>query len=172
MSTMAVRLRNADQMMTRAEAKADGIHLVFADGRTGVVPFADIDELKEQNKLVGLDLPNPYTLVLHLSGGESTEIPWDFARDYCDPSYRPRMEAIAAEGRRVMGHRIRSLRADAGLTQEELSGRAGIGRVTLVRLEHGEQSPRYETLMALASALNVPVQRLLVDETGDSDVQG
>ena len=35
-----------------------------------------------------------------------------------------------------------------------LASAAGIGRVTLVRLEGGEQSPRYETLMAIARALD------------------
>jgi transcriptional regulator with XRE-family HTH domain len=36
-------------------------------------------------------------------------------------------------------------------------GAAGIGRVTLVRLDRGEQSPRYETLVALARVLGRPV---------------
>jgi transcriptional regulator with XRE-family HTH domain len=40
------------------------------------------------------------------------------------------------------------------MTQEQLAERAGVGRITLLRIEKGEQSPKYDTLIALASALN------------------
>lgn len=97
--------------------------------------------------------------------GATAEIPWDFARHYCDPSYRPRVETVAAAGRQSIGSRIRSLREAARMTQEELSSRAGIGRVTLVRIEKGEQSPRYETLVALSRALGIPLAELLLAES-------
>jgi transcriptional regulator with XRE-family HTH domain len=35
---------------------------------------------------------------------------------------------------------------------------------TLLRLERGEQSPRYDTLLALAAALGKPVAALLAGE--------
>jgi len=59
---------------------------------------------------------------------------------------------------------VRALREAAGLTQEALAAAAGIGRVTLVRLEGGEQSPRYETLLALATALGRPLTDIVVPE--------
>ena len=89
--------------------------------------------------------------------GETVDFPWDFARHYCDASYRPRVEAVVAAGRRALGGRIRQLREPARMTQEELAAAAGIGRVTLVRIENGDQPPRYETLVALAGALGRPV---------------
>ncbi|MCL4540929.1 MAG: helix-turn-helix domain-containing protein [Chloroflexi bacterium] len=49
--------------------------------------------------------------------------------------------------------RIRQLRQAASASLMELATAAGIGRVALVRIENGEQSPRYETLVALAGAL-------------------
>ena len=64
----------------------------------------------------------------------------------------------------LVGSRIRQLREAARLTQEELATAAGIGRVTLVRIENGQQSPRYETLVALAGALGRPVAELLASE--------
>lgn len=76
------------------------------------------------------------------SRGARHEVPWDFARHYCDPSYRPRVEAIAERGRLSPGERVREMRTAAGMTQAQLASAAGIGRVTLVRLESGEQSPR------------------------------
>ena len=44
-----------------------------------------------------------------------------------------------------------------------LLGAAGFRRVTLVRLEKGEQTPRFKTLGAIAGALGVDVSDLLVD---------
>ena len=159
----AVLVRNADRMMTSANPTKDGIHLTFADGRRGMIPFADLPEIEDLSNLESIDLPNPYTVMLRNRQGGAVEIPWDFARHYCDPSYRPRSEAVAAVGRQSIGNRIRGLREAAGMTQEELSSNAGIGRVTLVRIENGEQSPRYETLIAVSRALGRPLAELLVD---------
>jgi DNA-binding XRE family transcriptional regulator len=154
-------VRNADRMMTAASPRKDGIELTFADGASGVVPFADIPEIGDASNLKAIELPNPYIIVLQNRNGEDAEIPWDFARHYCDTSYRPRVEAIAAEGRQAIGARIRALREAAGMTQQALASNAGIGRVTLVRLERGEQSPRYETLVALATTLGRPFGELV-----------
>ena len=110
----------------------------------------------------GIELPNPYEMVLNTAAGERVEIPWDFARHYCDESYRPTVEAIAMRGRQTLGQRIRQFRESAELTQEALAHSADIGRVTLVRLENGDQTPRFKTLNAIAQALGKPVQDLLV----------
>ena len=157
-----VLVRNADRMMTAAAVKKTGIHVNFADGLGGVIPFEVLPEIRNRSDLSSIELSNPYEIVLRSLDGTTVEIPWDFARPYCDSSYRPRVEAIAARGRQSIADRIRRLRELAGVTQEELSSRAGIGRVTLVRIEKGEQSPRYNTLMALSRALGVPPGDLLV----------
>ena len=151
-------------MMTAASPRKRGIHVVFADGCSGVIPFAEVPEIGDRSNLESMDIPNPYEIVLENGRGETVEIPWDFARHYCDPSYRPRMEALAGSGRQFIGDRIRRLREAAGMTQEEVASSAGIGRVTLVRIEKGEQSPRYETLIALSQALDCPISELLAAE--------
>jgi DNA-binding XRE family transcriptional regulator len=102
-------------------------------------------------------------MVLKTVRGERIEIPWDFARHYCDESYRPTVEAIAMRGRLTLGGRIRQFRESAGLTQEALAQAADIGRVTLVRLEKGEQTPRFKTLNAIAQALGRRVPEFLVE---------
>ena len=66
-------------------------------------------------------------------------------------------------GRLTLGQRVRRLRNSAGLSQDALAGAAGIGRVILVRLEKGEQAPRFKTLEAIARALGVGVSDLLVE---------
>ena len=158
-----VLVKNANRMMTTATLLDDGIELGFADGLKGLIPYAEVPGVKTRDGICGLELPNPYEMVLQAAGGENVEIPWDFARHYCDASYRPTVEAIAALGRRTVGERIRRCREATGLTQEALARAAHIGRVTLVRLENGEQSPRFKTLKAVAEALGVDAPDLLVE---------
>ena len=158
-----VLVKNANRMMTTATLLDDGIELSFADGLKGLIPYAKVPEVETREGISSLELPNPYEMVLRSAGGESVEIPWDFARHYCDASYRPTVEAIAALGRQTIGERVRRFRESAGLTQEALAKAADIGRVTLVRLENGEQSPRFKTLKAVAGALGVDAQDLLVE---------
>lgn len=157
-----VHLADADRMIVFVAESEDGIELRFADGAAGVIPLSVLPEVERGGGIKGLELSDPYEVVLTTNGGERTEIPWDFARHYCDRTYRPRVEAIARQGRQTMGRRIRELREQAGLTQAQLASRTSLGRVTLTRIEGGEQSPRFSTLSAIARALDVPVERLLV----------
>ena len=159
----AVLVKNANRMMTVASLLEDGIELSFADGSRGLIPYADVPEIKERAAVYSLELPNPYEMILGTARGEQVEIPWDFARHYCDASYRPTIEAIAMRGRETVGERIRQFRESAGMTQEGLAREANIGRVTLVRLERGEQTPRFKTLDAIAKALGIRIPELLVE---------
>jgi len=151
-------------MMTSATLRPEGIEVAFADGHRGLVPFSAIPEITSGAVLVSMEIASPYEITLRPAQGEAVELPWDFVRHYCDPGYRPRVEAVGTAGRQSIGSRIRELRESAGMTQDHLARAAGIGRVTLVRIERGEQSPRYETLTGLASALGIPVSGLLGDQ--------
>ena len=159
----AVLARNANRMMTVASLLEDGIELGFADGAMGLIPYSELPEIGERAALSALELSNPYELVLKTTQGATVEIPWDFARHYCEATYRPAIEAIAMRGRQTLGRRIRRLRNSSGLTQDALAGAAGIRRVTVVRLEKGEHTPRYKTLSAVARVLGVDVSELLVE---------
>ena len=132
------------------------------DGCSGLIPFSDLPEVARGVGFRDLELPTPYEMILTTVSGERSEIPWDFARHYCDPTYRPRIEAQARQTREDLGTRIRERREMAGWTEVELSSRAGIGRLTLVRIEKGEHSPRTETLMAIARALGAEVEDLIL----------
>ena len=159
-----VLVKNANRMMMVASLLEGGIELSFADGCTGLIPFDDIPEIEERTRVARLSLPNPYEMVLETKRGERIELPWDFARHYCDATYRPTVEAIAMRGRQTLSKRIRRLRETAGMTQQALASAAGIGRVTLVRIESGEQTPKYKTLSAIARALEKTVGEILVGE--------
>ena len=160
MSTTLVK--NADRMMSSASVLDEGLELTFVDGCSGLIPFSDLPEVAEGGGLKELELPTPYEMILITVNGGQSEIPWDFARHYCDPTYRPLIEAQARQSRESLGGRIRERREAAGLTQAELSSRAGVGRVTLTRIEKGEHSPRTATLTAIARALGAEVEDLIL----------
>lgn len=68
--------------------------------------------------------------------------------------------------------RIVALRKGKGLSQEKLAERASINLRTLQRLEKGETEPRGDTLRLIASALEVPVERLIAGPAATSGIAG
>ena len=64
--------------------------------------------------------------------------------------------------------RLRGVRERQALTQQELAERAGISRVTVVRLESGLDDPRPPTVRKLAVALGV-LPHELMGEAEDQD---
>jgi XRE family aerobic/anaerobic benzoate catabolism transcriptional regulator len=60
-----------------------------------------------------------------------------------------------------LAKRIKSLRADRGLTQASLAKRAGLTLGYIGKLETGHYDPQLSTLMKLAKALKVTVAELL-----------
>ncbi|MCR9064466.1 MAG: helix-turn-helix domain-containing protein [Cytophagales bacterium] len=53
----------------------------------------------------------------------------------------------------VLGQRIKKLREDAGLTQEQLAEKSGILRPNLVRIESGKYSTGIDIISQIAKAL-------------------
>ncbi len=62
---------------------------------------------------------------------------------------------------KTMAIRLKELRKERGMSQEELAARASISRTYLARLETARQDPTLSTLEKLAKALKVPVEKLL-----------
>ncbi len=61
----------------------------------------------------------------------------------------------------TIGSRIVFLRKQKGLTQEELSEKAGINLRTLQRIEKDETEPRSATLRMLCDTLHIPLEDLI-----------
>ena len=55
----------------------------------------------------------------------------------------------------VIGKTVRSLRGEAGLTQEELALASGLNTSEISNLERGWRNPRWETMKRLANGLGV-----------------
>ena len=56
--------------------------------------------------------------------------------------------------------KIKELRRQADMTQEELAKRSGLPQSHISRLENGQHSPSHATVEKLAGALNVPISEL------------
>lgn len=56
-----------------------------------------------------------------------------------------------------IGRNLARCRKRAGLTQEELSYRAGLHRTEIGLLERGERTPRADTIVKLAAAVSASV---------------
>ena len=63
--------------------------------------------------------------------------------------------------RKAFGLVISRLRVSRGLTQEKMSGLAGISRSHLAALESGEKTVRLDTLWNIAYALNLKPSELV-----------
>jgi len=157
--TVLTYVRGAERMITAARLVEDGVWVRFADEHEGVVPLGALALPGQVDRVV---VPRPHVIEIHLTNGAVEEVPWDFARDFVDEHYRARSEAATAAARLAFAERLRALRAERGVTQQVLANRAGLSRVSIARIETGEQLPRYRTLVALAGALGLPLDRLLV----------
>jgi transcriptional regulator with XRE-family HTH domain len=65
-----------------------------------------------------------------------------------------------AQDHRAFGRALRELRSRAGLTQEELAARVGIGVAYVSRLENGHRGARWHTVMRLLRALDATLADL------------
>jgi len=61
----------------------------------------------------------------------------------------------------IVGHNIRRIRTQAGLSQEELAYRAKLHRTYISSIERGERNVSIENIFAIAEALKVPPGDLL-----------
>lgn len=64
----------------------------------------------------------------------------------------------------TVGDRIRRLRLDRGLSQEQLAGLMFLERRTVHRIERGTRTLTLDRAVQIAQALDVPLWRLFRDE--------
>jgi methanogenic corrinoid protein MtbC1/DNA-binding XRE family transcriptional regulator len=75
----------------------------------------------------------------------------------------PRESPGAVEGYfERLGRRVQELRSARGWTQQQLADESGLDRTYISGLEHGKQNPTIGALLRLATALEAPLDRLVV----------
>jgi len=68
---------------------------------------------------------------------------------------------MSKDPKKKLGERIRSLRKEAGLSQEELADAAGLHRTYIGAIERGERNISLINIVQLARALRVKTADLL-----------
>lgn len=59
-----------------------------------------------------------------------------------------------------MNNRVKEYRTEAGLTQEQLAGKVGVSRQTIISIEKNKFDPSLSLAFDLAAALKVSVEKL------------
>jgi transcriptional regulator with XRE-family HTH domain len=77
------------------------------------------------------------------------------------------LDLLAEDATMTIADRIRQLRKEHGLTQEDLAAKAGLGIATIQRLERGE-SPSAATISSVAAAFALSPQALTKASTANS----
>ena len=79
-----------------------------------------------------------------------------------DKTSRPApLSAAYASAARSLGRRLRYLRGQLGVSQQELALKVGIHRTYISRLERGTVMPRLSTLVRLAMYLKIEIGQLI-----------
>ena len=60
--------------------------------------------------------------------------------------------------------KIRKMRKQQGLSQEQLAKNSGLSRYSIINFETGRRDPRVKDLKKIAKALNVSVKELISDK--------
>ena len=63
----------------------------------------------------------------------------------------------------LIGQVIQKCRLEKGMTQEVLSGLAGLDRTHYSKIERGLRSPTIDTLFKIAGALDIPPHQLMIE---------
>jgi len=63
----------------------------------------------------------------------------------------------------AVGKCVRELRLERQLSQEVLSGLAGLARSHVAMIESGAKQPNFETLWRIANALEIPPHQLVAE---------
>lgn len=69
-----------------------------------------------------------------------------------------------------IGNVIRQRRIQKGMTQELLSGLAGIARTHLTMIENGTKQPNFETIWKIALALDIKPSELVKEFEKELDI--
>lgn len=67
-----------------------------------------------------------------------------------------------------IGYTIAKRRSDMGMTQEAFAESIGISRVSVVRIENGDQAPKIETVVQICEALHITPNELFPSYLSDA----
>lgn len=148
-----------DEYRFRHVAVSSDAAVIFCEmdnGKTYAMPLHALDQAEDWDpkaKPKAIDIIHDgYAAIVKFDTGDTIDFPSDFVRHVCEPSYSHYKGRGAAAS--DVGGRIREIRKWRGLTLDALATRCGIAKPNLSRLETGKVTPKFETLRAIAAALD------------------
>lgn len=69
-----------------------------------------------------------------------------------------------SEVKKNIGYRVKQIRNNRGMTQETLSELIGIDPSALCRIENGQTYPKINTILSIASSLDIELYILFLDD--------
>lgn len=69
----------------------------------------------------------------------------------------------------TFARRLKRLRQEAGMSQEDVARKAGVSLSTIVKLEAGNVEPTWATVRAIAKAIGVSVVKFEEEDTSEPD---
>ncbi len=118
------------------------------------IPEDDLTEVLDVN----LEGDGEVFTVIQVSGNEFS-VPWDVIQSLATGKTGDQNTEI---GKRI-GNRVRALRKQRGLTQDQLAKMANVKRPNISRLEAGKHVPGIILIQRLADCLQVRISDLIVD---------
>jgi len=71
--------------------------------------------------------------------------------------------------KKLLGNRIRQLRRETGLSQEDFADKCGIDRSFMSGIERGVRNPTLEILWAISGGLDLDLSHLFMFETNTKE---
>ncbi|EBG2839780.1 helix-turn-helix transcriptional regulator [Salmonella enterica] len=71
--------------------------------------------------------------------------------------------------KKLLGNRIRQLRRETGLSQEDFADKCGIDRSYMSGIERGVRNPTLEILWAISGGLDLDLSHLFMFETNTKE---
>jgi DNA-binding XRE family transcriptional regulator len=99
-------------------------------------------------------------LLIPTSDGHTEEIPGDVIRMTTNADYRAYIVGLASHWADQIGKHLAAIRKARGLTQKSVASAAGLGRVSLAKVETGKVEPSFSTVVKLLAAMGARVQDL------------
>jgi DNA-binding XRE family transcriptional regulator len=146
----------------------DTLWLEFGDGleravKWSTLPFAARLTIRPASASVR---DQGEAVLLADADGNEVDIDAEVLRSSVDPVFGTAMDGRDRAERVAVGARLREIREERGLSQEQVQALSGIAQETLSRIENGHRDPRMDTLRKLAAGLSMDVPDLLARMAG------
>jgi transcriptional regulator with XRE-family HTH domain len=144
--------------LKRVGLSSDGV-VIFCEMDNGKTYSMPLDALEgtenwgpEEKAQAIKIIDDGYAAVVELDSGMDIDFATDFVLHICEPSYPcyKGKDRTASD----IGARIRLIREARGLTLDAMAAKCGIAKPNLSRLENDKLTPTFETLRAVAAALD------------------